>query len=60
VLSLENASTNTWIAYGTACAPSNESFTIAGKKSLSSELTQLSLSVSPNSFNGGEINISYE
>ena len=60
VLALENAATNTWIAYGTAGASTNASFIISGKKSLSAELTQLSFSMTPDSFDAGEINISYE
>jgi len=63
ILSLENASTNTWLAIG-VFATSNAAASIysAGSKSLSAELDRVRITTTGGSdtFDAGEINIIYE
>jgi hypothetical protein len=59
-LVLQNASTNTWVANGHWESQSNLSSHVSGYKSLSSILTQVSItSTAPNTFDAGAINIAY-
>ena len=63
ILSLENSSTNSWVAQGLlqGRVGSNAAYIVAGNKSLSSVLTQISVNTpAANNFDAGEINISYE
>ena len=60
ILSLYDAATFTWAAQGVLAAPGSSTFMTGGIKSLSAELTQISFTAPPNSFDAGEINISYE
>jgi len=62
ILSLENSSTYSWVAQGVlqGRVGSNANYVVAGNKSLSAELTQITFTAPPDSFDAGEINISYE
>jgi hypothetical protein len=62
ILSLENSSTYSWVAQGAlqGRVGSNATYIVAGNKSLSAELTQITFTAPPDSFDAGEINISYE
>jgi hypothetical protein len=63
ILSLENSSSNSWVAQGLlqGRVGSNATYTVAGNKSLSAVLTQVSVNTpGGDTFDAGEINILYE
>jgi hypothetical protein len=60
IISLYDAATFTWAAQGVTAAPGSSVFMTGGLKSLSAELTQITFTAPPDSFDAGEINISYE
>jgi hypothetical protein len=63
ILSLENSSTNSWVAQGLlqGRVGSNATYIVTGNKSLSGVLTQVSVNTpAANNFDAGEINILYE
>lgn len=58
-LALENATSFTWVESGVLSDPfSDATMIVGGSKSLSAELTQLSITC-PDSFDAGQINIAY-
>jgi hypothetical protein len=61
ILTLENATSYTWTVEGILADPPNSLFLMAGKKSLSQELTQVRLTSQSGAqtFDLGEVNIAY-
>ena len=61
ILTLENATSYTWTVEGILADPPNSLFLMAGKKSLSQELTQIRLTSQSGAqtFDLGEVNIAY-
>ena len=60
IFTLQNSSTNTWVASGTIVTPSNFIFYIAGQVTLSGNLDRIQITLSTGAFTGGSVNILYE
>jgi hypothetical protein len=61
ILTLFDAATNTWVQSHTVLGSNYQPIIGGGKKTLSAELTQVSLAITgSNTFDGGSINISYQ
>ena len=61
-LTLENSATYKWVASGTltgVLVADNGMIILAGQKTLTAELDRVQITISPNTFDAGEINIAY-